>query len=1135
MGFKFYINGILQDLIVGNRKYDEENIITDEETITASLNKLDIALNSTNVESIGDRQYTNNFILDNDESITSSLNKLDSATNYTYVIGYNNTGSSIAKNTLVKLVGEIDGVTTIAPVANYLDEIYGVTKNEILTGEQCRVIQQGVVTASLDTTGKSINDFVYATDSGVLTLTETEFVIGQVLSQEVNGKIHINIYNYLYEEFYLEEFSYSAFQDITKVASQTVYEITQDENGDTPYTITDGTKILNDVDYLSITDSNGKLIYKQGSVLHTKKNVVKVVSYNPATREITLNEEPKTDFRINFKALYNRKNVPVGKVLNAGAYFNVISSESTNEASEIEYDNTTSGIVAEDVQSAIDEHLNDRDILKEPTGFAEPDDVIVTDNGNRSITLSGTVNAYYRGVKNTTLINGYISPIHDNTTTTTFFLTYDGTNIAWRDLSSYSLDFSEILICIAVYDTNNTQWFYLRESHGLMAWETHRAEHLTIGTYKVSGGASDGIILPTTTTPAERRPDITQTIIRDEDLTTTLNLLNTKSYTQGFNNGTGVFNFEIDQNDIMPLSTNNPLYNSFDGTNWGQTLMPANSVATVWVFAVPVCAGTTCQKYRYVFVQPQWITQSANPSAGQLAIARSQEEARQISELNITTLTTLLPESVGILRYTIQYTGGNWTIQNALVLGGTRLSQTQTPAGNFLQSVSSDDTLQGDGTAGNLLGISDTWGDLENKIYVSKSGNDLNDGKRPQSAFLTIQAAINSITDATTTKRYVLDIDSGDYVESVVLKDYVFISGANTATTRISGTSGTLLTLPATDGSKCIEAITGGIHILRNMEMFIDSAVDGAICQFTDVDCTLFNMAEFYAEARMTGSDATAKLKDYFSFKGSTTVSFARFAVDIEDGDINDSIGAIYDASTGRTKIEAESISVKATNVAFSGSSVLYAPIGTGTALNTITIENGNLESLGNGNGYAISFLSGASGVSEIRNSTIKVSGFTNNYGYFIDTGDTLNALMTYIDASSGNAVSGTLNSIGMDASGDISITNDLSVDKVFHNYGAITQKSTTLSVDTTLDNTHNKVYCDNAGAITITLPNATIYSDIIYSISNINTGTTTIGTTASQLINGNATKALSGIYATVTLQAVGSQWVILNTNSYGS
>ena len=42
--------------------------------------------------------------------------------------------------------------------------------------------------------------------------------------------------------------------------------------------------------------------------------------------------------------------------------------------------------------------------------------------------------------------------------------------------------------------------------------------------------------------------------------------------------------------------------------------MPANSVATVWLVAIPATLGNS-EQYRYVWVQPQRITQAVNASA----------------------------------------------------------------------------------------------------------------------------------------------------------------------------------------------------------------------------------------------------------------------------------------------------------------------------------------------------------------------------------------------------------------------------------------------------------------------------------------------------------------------------------------
>lgn len=72
-------------------------------------------------------------------------------------------------------------------------------------------------------------------------------------------------------------------------------------------------------------------------------------------------------------------------------------------------------------------------------------------------------------------------------------------------------------------------------------------------------------------------------------------------------------------------------------------------------------------------------------------------------------------------------------------------------------------------------------------IYVAKNGSDDNVGSE-LSPFLTIGAALASITDASPTKRYVIKVAVGRYDEaSVVLKANVFILGEDQSATRISG------------------------------------------------------------------------------------------------------------------------------------------------------------------------------------------------------------------------------------------------------------------------------------------------------------------------------------------------------------
>lgn len=71
--------------------------------------------------------------------------------------------------------------------------------------------------------------------------------------------------------------------------------------------------------------------------------------------------------------------------------------------------------------------------------------------------------------------------------------------------------------------------------------------------------------------------------------------------------------------------------------------------------------------------------------------------------------------------------------------------------------------------------------------YVSVGGSDANQGTLAK-PYLTIAAAMASITDASPTKRYVIRVGAGNFVESsIALKANVFIVGESDRSTRITG------------------------------------------------------------------------------------------------------------------------------------------------------------------------------------------------------------------------------------------------------------------------------------------------------------------------------------------------------------
>jgi hypothetical protein len=165
--------------------------------------------------------------------------------------------------------------------------------------------------------------------------------------------------------------------------------------------------------------------------------------------------------------------------------------------------------------------------------------------------------------------------------------------------------FDCVQIAFAQYEINNNgHHIGIRETHGLnMDWASHKEFHETVGTYLTAGGDLTGVTL-NSTTAAERRPDISQATVYDEDLRSNINALTSKLYTQRYIMLSGVNNvraFNVEQNDIVKLSGNQPILNVWNGTDWVDTPMNNNRYAVLFVIAVPVTSDTESQKFRYMF------------------------------------------------------------------------------------------------------------------------------------------------------------------------------------------------------------------------------------------------------------------------------------------------------------------------------------------------------------------------------------------------------------------------------------------------------------------------------------------------------------------------------------------------------
>jgi hypothetical protein len=330
-----------------------------------------------------------------------------------------------------------------------------------------------------------------------------------------------------------------------------------------------------------------------------------------------------------------------------------------------------------------------RDITKEPTGFTVPENIDDSyDPITRKITLTGTVNGYYRGMPIAELTTGWESDAHADVVGT-YLLSYDGSTFAWKTPST--LDFSDILIAFANYGAIDK--FGIRECHGLLQWQAHKMVHDRWGTSRESGGDVADYALDSTIV-ADRRPSVSATLIADEDLPTLNPLLAANGpYNQFTLSSTETVNFDTVGTDIIPLSGNQPYYNEFTGGAWQQTLMTNNYYTSVWLVGMPVTSDADSQKYRYFFVQGQ--SQSALEST-QIAISAK--------SVNLGEFNNLSPEAVYLEQFIVRYIGTNWVITNSFRLEGETASISGSQ-GSFLSSVTSDGTLSGNGTVSDPLSV----------------------------------------------------------------------------------------------------------------------------------------------------------------------------------------------------------------------------------------------------------------------------------------------------------------------------------------------------------------------------------------------------------------------------------------------
>lgn len=342
-------------------------------------------------------------------------------------------------------------------------------------------------------------------------------------------------------------------------------------------------------------------------------------------------------------------------------------------------------------------------LAKSDTGFAYPELVIEYYNRvNRTVIISGSTLATWRGIPIPELVSGWVSDPHPSGKTTTQFLYYDGTSFVWSDIP-WTMDL--VLITAAVYVNATIGFIGIRECHGLMDMEAHSIAHTNIGTALKSGGASSGTVLDSIS-PANRRPIIAALTLKDEDLLTTNLAITNGLYTQLHITGTNTVNVVEGASDIIEVLGTVPYYSLSSGGSFTKTPFPNHGYGSVWRLDVPVTSDVDSQKYRSIFIMPQNVTVGGGSAANTTALATQLALDPATVKLGAFQSTEYRLGWQYVIRYSSTI-GSDWAIVGEQAIAGTKGRPSSVQGVNGLTSVAHDTNFNGAGTPTDPLKLAD--------------------------------------------------------------------------------------------------------------------------------------------------------------------------------------------------------------------------------------------------------------------------------------------------------------------------------------------------------------------------------------------------------------------------------------------
>ena len=314
-------------------------------------------------------------------------------------------------------------------------------------------------------------------------------------------------------------------------------------------------------------------------------------------------------------------------------------------------------------------------------------------------------------------------------------------------------------------------------------------------------------------------------------------------------------------------------------------------------------------------------------------------------------------------------------------------------------------------------------------VTVAKSG----------SMFTSIQDAIDSITDASASKRYVIEIYPGTYTENVVLGEYMILEGRGDGIVAITSSSGTTLTMPSSDsfvdhikiistptasGAIAVDITAGGTHIFEFTAIELTSASNGITGILVKMggssEVTFVDMDLIYT---MTGSAVGSNDHCIIKQDDASILNLFRSNVFTTVGDVDDNVNVLCDNSTGNTIIVSVNWTTFITNAAYSGIATTWEHSKT-SVVHLDQYSLANMIGAGSGTAQIIKMDTDTNdGIIDAGYNTVVAVNFGTSWHINVGTGDTVNSAFDLNTGGLETTGAGIVNYFGSSANGQLKIT----------------------------------------------------------------------------------------------------------------